>query len=133
MRIINKTAENISNGILTIGYVGESAATGHTAHTLGQYDGEETHVLTTAELASHNHSNPSFNSGISGTSSYGTHSFLLKADYRPNFAAIGGNYNGSNTAHNTMPPYTGINFIIYTGIEDLMDNGGNEEDGDSGL
>lgn len=39
----------------TIVGVGESSATGHTAHTLGQSEGEETHTLDINEIPSHNH------------------------------------------------------------------------------
>ena len=97
--------------------VGESAATGHTAHTLGQYDGEEKHVLTTAELASHRHA-------VAVGSWDGSHSGLITIQsstmswnsWNGSTGNIGAT--GSNTAHNTMQPYTGINFIIYTGVEE---------------
>lgn len=93
--------------------VGESEAEGHAAHTLGEYDGEEAHVLTVAELASHNHSaaGPVWNQA----SGYGQITATsTTAANRANISSIGNN--GSNTAHNTMQPFIGINFIIYTGV-----------------
>lgn len=98
--------------------VGENEATGHTAHTLGQMEGEEKHVLSVAELANHNHGNNTFNTGASSTSAYGNYPFQLKADYKPNFTSIGTHYTGSNTPHNTMQPYAACNIIIYTGVEE---------------
>lgn len=91
--------------------VGESSATGHTAHTLGQMDGEETHTLSVAELASHYHS---FRNDLSRASGGGND--LVAAVWGGNSTG-GVNSTGSNTAHNTMQPYTGINFIIYTGVD----------------
>lgn len=93
---------------------GESEATGHTAHTLGQYAGEETHVLSVAELASHDHL----------YSDYWTVSRNSKDVTCVSWDTAATNYNkrtvsaGSNSPHNTMQPYTGVNFIIYTGVEE---------------
>lgn len=105
---------------------GESTATGHVAHTLGAMSGEETHTLTVGELASHAHTfskatastsikysakrgtgseNTPYNTGSSTTSNWATTTLSLTL-----------NNNGSNTAHNNMPPYTNINFMIYTGV-----------------
>ena len=93
---------------------GESSATGHTAHTLGQYDGEETHTLTVAELAYHTH----------GYIDYWTVSRTSKDVTCVSWSAQAGSSGGtitrgtgSGTPHNVMQPYTGINFIIYTGVE----------------
>lgn len=94
--------------------VGESSATGHTAHTLGQYDGEETHVLNVAELASHSHQFKDYWT-VSRTSKD-----VTCVSWSSQAGSSGGESvkgTGSNTAHNTMQPYTGINFIIYTGVE----------------
>lgn len=112
--------------------VGESAATGHTAHTLGQKAGEETHVLSVGELASHGHSTSvSASASTSGkykktcasgsnqnrVDSSGTSS--TNGPYTTTVSvSVTVNGNGSNTAHNTMHPYTSVNFIIYTGVEE---------------
>ena len=106
--------------------VGESSATGHTAHTLGLTGGEEKHTLVTGELASHAHTfskatattsikysakrgtgseNTPYNSGSSTTSNWATTTLSLTL-----------NNSGSNTAHNTLHPYLNVNFIIYTGV-----------------
>lgn len=106
------------NGRNIIG-TGESAATGHTAHTLGQMDGEETHVLSSSELASHNHwtSNGTAYIGLGGSN----HHECCANRWWPN---DGWNTNpmgsrGSNTAHNTMQPYLVTNYIIYTGVDTI--------------
>lgn len=91
--------------------IGESAAAGHTAHTLGQYAGEEKHTLSVAELAQHNHNH--CHSEASGQNWYfggGSNNCATCRQFLQNA--------GSNTPHNTMQPYTGVNFIIYTGVEE---------------
>lgn len=100
--------------------VGESTAAGHTEHTLGQMSGEEKHVLTTDEHASHSH-------GLSGAvlMTYKRGSETGNAAHNTGTAITftdrvtrNTNNQGSGTAHNTMHPYTGVNFIIYTGVSD---------------
>lgn len=77
-----------------------------TARARGDWLGEQTHVLTVAELASHTHSYPN-NAGNSGGSG-------------PTPATSGGagasspSNTGSDTAHNTMQPVMTVNFIIKT-------------------
>lgn len=90
--------------------VGTAVATGATAHTLGQKVGEETHVLTVAELASHAH-NDSYRTVVGGLTG-------------GNLGDTAGTYNeltnrssdatGSNTAHNNMQPSATFNFFIST-------------------
>lgn len=103
--------------------VGESEATGHTAHTLGQYDGEESHVLVTAELAQHNHGSSGMHPYIrqvsSGSGAYvscdsGGSSLIGGSRMSPNNTDNA----GSNTAHNTMQPFAACTFIIYTGVDE---------------
>ena len=111
---------------------GQSTAVGNTAHTLGQTDGEEKHVLSAHELASHGHStttsasattsgkykkNAQSGSNTNRVDSNGTSS--TTGPYTTNVSvSVTVNAYGSNTAHNTMPPYTGINYIIYTGVDE---------------
>ena len=89
------------------GATGTGLPTGGSALTAvarGTWKGEETHLLTTAELASHTHqmfANGGGSVGGSGTASG---------------SAGGGVVNtgaaGSDTAHNNIQPIMGINFII---------------------
>lgn len=91
--------------------VGESEATGHTAHTLGQYAGEETHTLTVAELAEHTHT----------YSTRGNTCYTHAGDISSGWYAFGtgtSSKTGSNTAHNTMQPFAACTFIIYTGVDE---------------
>jgi len=100
--------------------VGTSGQAGATAHTLGQVGGEETHVLTSpGELPAHTHgeNTPALSSGGtyliypgvptnsgSGSSNGGAGSYPATAS------------TGSGGAHNTLPPYQGVNWIIYAGV-----------------
>lgn len=88
-----------------------TGAPGATAHTLGQVGGEETHALTVAELAAHGHplsvtifQTPNGLGGIAGASGGGT-----AVDHGSTADSV-----GSGTAHNNLPPYVGLNFIIKT-------------------
>jgi microcystin-dependent protein len=87
-----------------------TGAYGATAHTLGQKAGEETHVLSIAEMPSHVHrqkvvantGNPvdtrrDFESDINGTE------YDQGVDTYPT---------GGGGAHNNMHPYIGMNHII---------------------
>lgn len=84
--------------------------------SLGNYGGEKNHTLTTAEMPPHTHqittnSGLYFEGGSSGhadgTTGYATQASTL------NTGSAGGS-GGSTTAHNNMPPYVVINFIIKT-------------------
>lgn len=100
------------NGRTIIG-VGESTATGHTAHTAGQLAGEEKHVLSVAELASHAHS---FGIVINSTETGVWNDRCASGGpYGRSYPTVGAN--GSNSAHNTMMPYAACTYIIYTGVE----------------
>lgn len=91
--------------------VGVGTGSGLTARTLAATGGEENHVLTTAEIPSHQHSIYTEylgNIALGGTGYLGdnnTSSYLGT----PNTGAA-----GSNGAHNTMPPFLVLNFIIKT-------------------
>lgn len=76
---------------------------GSTYTTLGAVGGEETHTLTIAEMPSHNHKS----SGNTGGSSIG----IRDADF-DNGLNIDTTYTGGNGAHNNMPPYIVLNYII---------------------
>ena len=110
--------------------VGNGDATGHTNHTLGQKGGEETHTLSVGELAKHNHnenqrmfySGGSYTSGLVGITQGNWDWSQQRTGTAPDYGkSVSGTMKtntdntGSNTAHNTLHPYLGINFIIYVG------------------
>lgn len=84
-----------------------------TARTVGQTGGEETHALTDAELASHTHQEYSRSDG-----SFSMYYFSVTNDTNGanGPSTIGNGYalypTGSDTPHNTMPPYTVGSYII---------------------
>jgi len=65
----------------------------------GDNGGEESHVLTTGELAAHSHANTGIVAGATLASG-------------ANFATGSGGSAGSDTAHNTMHPFLVVNFIV---------------------
>lgn len=122
--------------------VGESTATGHTAHTLGQEDGQETVTLTYAQsgLPAHTHSftqpkipNHYHNMGTrfsdgSGSDNAYQYSANRKASSRNTntdggggactggaVGAVSGGAQNASSAHTNMPPFIAINYIIATG------------------
>ena len=118
--------------------VGESTATGHTAHTLGQMDGSEKVHLTTDEIPAHTHGSKSLtgdvtwdrrfsgtssasgilsktNTSVTGyfqstTGSSASNMTKLSVDASHTHDSVGG-----GQSHENMMPYLGINFIIYAG------------------
>lgn len=98
----------------TIIGAGESTASGHTAHLLGELSGEEKHTLSVAELASHDHiSGKGYNNiGTGGKGivpNNGAYHDGTNSNYTSN--------TGSNSSHNTMQPYSTCEYIIYTGVD----------------
>lgn len=75
-------------------------------NTPNTYVGEKTHVLTVAELAAHTHTTDTYSGGGAAASvAPGSGSY---------FGNAGTSSVGSNTAHNTMPPYSVVNWLIKT-------------------
>ena len=85
--------------------IGSGQGSGLTQRVLGVKGGEEAHVLTVAELAPHAHTY----TGANGTAVAPT-----GPDQAAGWFATSTNSAGSGTAHNTMPPYIVINYIIKT-------------------
>ena len=104
-------------GRVPLGAGTATGAAGATAHTLGQKGGEETHTLTIAELAAHDHA------GSTDTAPYTTAAggVASGAGIPPHNATPSGGAwltsltiasQGGGAAHNTLPPYVGTNYII---------------------
>jgi len=110
-----KLATSVANAVagtavdITAVGVGTSTLTQTlTARSLGADGGEETHALTTAELASHQHDGAFDNaSGGGGTSD----SVTVTAGDTNTLNAVTG-FAGGSTAHQIMNPYTVLNYII---------------------
>jgi len=104
------TAYTAANGRNIIGTGTATGASGATAHTKGQTGGEEKHVQTEAELATHQHA---ISSGL--ISIYGT-TDIKASNTNPNMtslvkgAALVGatNQTGSGTAMPVMDPYIAL-------------------------
>jgi microcystin-dependent protein len=104
--------------------IGAGQGSGLTNRALGTRGGEETHQLTTAELASHthtitvsNHSHPLnylsnyTTTGASAAFYPGAGTGSVTGTTQPTATAAN---SGSDTAHNTMPPFLVLNKIIKT-------------------
>lgn len=107
--------------------IGSGTGSGLTARTVGQQTiGEETHVLTVAELAAHNHgvtdpghthtTNASACSGGVGGASGGggIPTGYVTASINAAVTGITINNNGSGTAHNNMQPSAVVTKLIKT-------------------
>lgn len=78
------------------------------ADTIGGSSGAETHTLTIAELASHSHTVL--------TSGSGTTTGPVSTDISGDLPNSSLSPAGGGGAHNNMPPYLTLNFIIYAGV-----------------
>ncbi len=81
--------------------------------SLGEAGGEDSHVLTTAEMPSHNHNNGNWQVHVSNGGNTGNNQMTSKSggNLQTNqFPNVGG-----GEAHNSMPPYLSVNYIIYAG------------------
>lgn len=72
--------------------------------TVGGLGGENAHILTIAEMPAHTHTIPAAdNTGVQARAARGGGT---------NLGTITSSSQGSGTAHNNMPPYIGVNWII---------------------
>lgn len=95
----------IGGGVAGTGLpVGGSALT---ALALADWKGEETHVLTTAELAAHAHNITLLATGTGGLA-------IVRSTTTGTPSTVSTESAGSNTAHNNIQPVMGLNFIIKT-------------------
>ena len=106
--------------------VGYGQGSGLTNRTMASTGGEETHTLTTSEMPSHSHSinDPGHYhsyayyypvgtqvSNVNGTNAGGTNYTNNTNSATTNITI---NNAGSGAAHNTMPPYIVVNYLIKT-------------------
>lgn len=98
-------------GRVGIGVGTATGAAGATAHTLAQLGGEETHALTSGENGPHTHG-LEMRSG--GTVDAGNTDDRAAREYAGSIESMSffTLSSGSGTAHNTMQPYIGMNYII---------------------
>lgn len=95
--------------------VGTGDAADATAHTLAQKAGTETHTLTTSEMPSHSHHASNADSEIKFIEkTIGAGSLTATAAGTDWSEVRDTATTGSDGAHNNLPPYLGINFIIKT-------------------
>ncbi|MCX6915743.1 MAG: tail fiber protein, partial [Verrucomicrobia bacterium] len=107
--------------------LGSGTGSGLTARSVGQAGGEENHALTTSEMPSHTHgvTDPghghNFTFHDSESDGWNGGAFQLTdrtprntgaAELLPAFTGISLQSNGSNTAHNTMPPFYVLAYIM---------------------
>jgi microcystin-dependent protein len=99
--------------------VGVGTGSGLSAYALGASGGEETHVLTVAELAAHNHTD-SGHSHAEGTTTPTTITIGAGAPAPSAIGALGttgsGSANissaGADSPHNNIQPYLALNYFI---------------------
>lgn len=86
--------------------IGVGTGSGLTARTLGGTGGNETHVLSTAELPSHSH-----NYALTDNTGSGSDTNPAKGNGN-NPVVIGVSSTGSGNAHNNMQPWAAVKFMI---------------------
>ena len=76
--------------------------------TLGKSSGEKTHILTTPEMPSHNHTFQAWNNTNTDTSDIFTNDWRLY----PGSGTWGTSNVGGGLAHNNLQPYCTVSFIL---------------------
>ncbi|MNY37820.1 Phage Tail Collar Domain protein [compost metagenome] len=97
-------------GRTVIGVGTAQGAAGATNHPLAQAGGEETHTLTVSEMPAHSHG---YFNAIAGGGKF-THN--ENGNVQPFAGTASGvtSSDGTGHAHNNMPPYLTLNYIIRT-------------------
>lgn len=91
---------------------GTPAGTAQTARTAGQWGGEETHLLTTAEMPAHNHA--SSNGMLAYVGAGGGANLTTGTTWQNyNLSAVMSNTGGGGR-HATVPPFVVLNYLIKT-------------------
>jgi microcystin-dependent protein len=90
-------------------------------YALGQKGGQETHVLTVQELASHNHTvAPQAKNGAGDDTNPGPNRYMASASTdlyantptaNLNMGASTSSNTGGNVGHNNMQPYLAVNYV----------------------
>jgi len=80
------------------------------SYPLGAIGGETSHTLTTAELPPHHHAQKFNTQAVASGTGETPHKLNASGAYNVNTGDT-----GSGNAHNNMPPYTALNFIIFAG------------------
>lgn len=81
----------------------------------GETGGEETHTLTVPELPSHTHTTRFGNNGYPDGSGDRTHNYyIMHPDRTDDETAFASSATGDGAAHNNMPPYYVLAFIMRT-------------------
>jgi microcystin-dependent protein len=91
--------------------IGSGAGTALTERALGDKDGEETHLLTIAEMPQHNHpgSTVLVTDNLGGSQEIAISNNSSGAPVTKSVSVV---YEGGNNPHNVMQPYGVTNFII---------------------
>ena len=99
--------------------IGNGQGTGLTNRVLGVPGGEETHVLSASEMPTHSHVNTGANpvgtaNGLVNTSGTmtGTNYGVSAVNSGLRWEPVSEASQGSGAAHNNMPPYLPLNYII---------------------
>jgi microcystin-dependent protein len=96
-------------GLDNMGGTSADRVTNVQADAMGGADGEETHILTEDEIAIHSHTLRRITSGSSNDSGfeYSNPSSSYNSHDNPSIEEAGG-----DQAHNNMPPYMAVNYLI---------------------